>query len=169
MNNSLHSKYRVFDANMQPLDSGTFVLRPFNADGTVRDEAAVNALVVYAEQSKFGPELRDGLYDWLDKPEAHEATTTLNIPVHAAYPRVPDVDEDLTGKVCVCSIGRVGIVSGKGVLNLDSGATKEVWQGLGVDGKGTWASSSPIVIAETLQEYHDKLFTRFGGKLSHNS
>lgn len=76
---------------------------------------------------------------------------------------VTDSNEDLTGKVGVCSVGRPAIITGK--LELDIG---ECWVGLGLDGKGTWASSSPCIIAESGQEFHDKLYKRFGGKMSFN-
>ena len=77
--------------------------------------------------------------------------------------RMAESGEDLTGKVCVCSVGRPAIVVG----------TKEFpwgksWVGLGLDGKGTWASTHPCILAETAQEFHDKLFDRFGGKMSYN-
>jgi hypothetical protein len=76
---------------------------------------------------------------------------------------MPDVGEDLVGKVCVCSIGRPAIVTGQ--REFDFGLA---WVGLGLDGKGTWASRKPVIIAETGQEFHDKLFDRFGGKMSFN-
>jgi hypothetical protein len=84
---------------------------------------------------------------------------------------MPEVDEDLVGKVCVCSVGRPAIVTGKGTLNGvkdDKGNPLPVWTGLGLDGKGTWASTAPCVIAENGQEFHDKLLKRFGGKMSFN-
>jgi len=78
--------------------------------------------------------------------------------------RLPKKDENLVGKICVCTVGRPAIVTGK--KTFDWG---EAWVGLGLDGKGTWASTTPCVIAETGQEFHDKLLSRFGGKMSYNS
>lgn len=77
--------------------------------------------------------------------------------------RIAKSDENLIGKVCVCSTGRVAIVTGKQKFEFG-----DCWVGLGLDGKGTWASSNPCVIAEDGQEFHNKLFKRFGGKMSHN-
>jgi hypothetical protein len=77
--------------------------------------------------------------------------------------RMPKEGEDLTGKVCVCSVGRPFIVTGKAEF-----AFGESWVGLGLDGKGTTASTKPCVIAESGQEFHDKLLDRFGGKMSYN-
>jgi len=76
---------------------------------------------------------------------------------------MPNKDENLVGKVCVCSISRPFIVTGK--RQFDWG---ESWVGLGLDGKGTVASTQPCVIAESGQEFHDKLLDRFGGKMSYN-
>lgn len=59
---------------------------------------------------------------------------------------------DYAGKVCVCSIGRVGVVTGKKCMNFGDGWV-DMWTGIGFDGKGLWATSSPIVIADTLEEY----------------
>ena len=77
--------------------------------------------------------------------------------------RLSTEKEDLTGKICVCSVGRIAIVTGK--HKFDFG---EAWVGLGLDGKGTWASTNPGIIAENGQEFHDKLLARFKGKLSFN-
>lgn len=77
--------------------------------------------------------------------------------------RMPNKDEDLIGKICVCSVGRVAIVVGSKVY--DWGVA---WTGLGFDGKGNWASSSPCVVAESGNEFHNKLAKRFGGKMSFN-
>ena len=77
--------------------------------------------------------------------------------------RIAQSDENLIGKVCVCSVGRPAIVTGK--KNFDFG---NCWVGLGLDGKGTWASTNPCIIAESGQEFHDKLFDRFGGKMAFN-
>ena len=77
--------------------------------------------------------------------------------------RIPEKEEILIGKVCVCSVGRPFIVTGKRTF-----AWGESWVGLGLDGKGTVASTQPCVIAESGQEFHDKLLERFGGKMSFN-
>ena len=77
--------------------------------------------------------------------------------------RMPEAGEDLTGKVCVCSVGRPFIVTGRHTFDFG-----EAWVGLGLDGKGTVASKEPCVIAESGQEFHDKLLSRFGGKMSFN-
>lgn len=77
--------------------------------------------------------------------------------------RIPTDGEDLTGKVCVCGTGRIGIVAG--VSNFGSGVS---WVGLGVDGLGTWSSRNPGVLFESVKDYHDVLIERFGGKLAKN-
>lgn len=40
------------------------------------------------------------------------------------------------------------------------------WVGLGLDGKGTWVSTEPCIIAENGLEFHKKLLERFDGKMS---
>ena len=84
--------------------------------------------------------------------------------------RMPEKNEDLVGKVCVCTVGRPFIVTGK--MGAEHGIKREVlagsWCGLGLDGKGTACSSNPCVIAESGQGFHDKLLKRFGGKMSYN-
>jgi len=82
--------------------------------------------------------------------------------------RLPKEGEDLTGKVCVSSCGRAGIVCGEKVIDTETDGSLVMWIGMGFDGKGTWASTQPGIIAESLKEYHDRLYKRFGGKLSHN-
>ena len=77
--------------------------------------------------------------------------------------RRAEENEDLVGKVCVCSVGRPFIVTGKHTFSFG-----ESWVGLGLDGKGTVASTLPCVIAESGQEFHDKLLSRFNGKMSFN-
>jgi len=82
-------------------------------------------------------------------------------------PRMPSKDEDLVGKVCVCSTGRPAVVTHQGFLEVERGdgtAVISAWMGLGLDGKGTWASTRPCIIAESGAEFHDRLFDRFGGK-----
>lgn len=80
---------------------------------------------------------------------------------------MPEKTENLVGKICVCSVGRPAIVVGRQIHSYQ-GRDFDVWIGLGLDGKGTWASTNPCVIAEDGLEFHDKLFTRFGGKMSFN-
>ena len=79
---------------------------------------------------------------------------------------MPDKDESLVGKVCVCSIGRVGVVTSRESPVWAGGA--EMWLGIGFDGKGTWASSNPAVVAESCDEFRQRLTQRFGGKMSFN-
>jgi len=74
--------------------------------------------------------------------------------------RIPEPDEDLIGKVCVCSVGRPAVVVGKRTFSWGMS-----WVGLGLDGKGVWASTQPCVIAENGAEFHDKLIDRFHGRL----
>lgn len=78
--------------------------------------------------------------------------------------RLPKKSEDLVGKICVCTVGRVGIVTGR--KKFDWG---DAWYGLGLDGKGVWTSTNPAIIAESGQEFADKLSKRFGGKMSYNA
>lgn len=87
--------------------------------------------------------------------------------------RMPEEGEDLTGKVCVCSVGRPFIVVGQQPFVFGKkvdGSDNEVmcWVGLGLDGKGTAASSNPCVIAESGEEFYDKLTRRFGGKMEYS-
>jgi len=84
--------------------------------------------------------------------------------------RMPNENENLVGKVCVCSVGRPFIVTGQHEFTFGEGSDGVVdcWVGLGLDGKGTVASSTPCIIAESGQEFHDKLLERFGGKMSYN-
>lgn len=77
--------------------------------------------------------------------------------------RMPNDGENLIGKVCVCSIGRIAIVTG--TRTFDWG---QAWVGLGFDGKGTWASRSPVIAHESAEEYREVLDTRFGGKMCFN-
>jgi len=77
--------------------------------------------------------------------------------------RIPNKDEDLTGKVCVCSVGRPFIVTGLGRFQFGV-----AWVGLGLDGKGTAISKEPAVIAESGEEFHNKLLRRFGGKMGYH-
>ena len=77
--------------------------------------------------------------------------------------RFAEENENLVGKVCVCSVGRAAVVVGKKKFPWG-----ESWVGLGLDGKGTWASSNPVIIAESGEEFHDKLRERFDGKMTYN-
>jgi hypothetical protein len=79
--------------------------------------------------------------------------------------RLPESFEDLTGKVCVCSIGRIAVVTGQKVLTFNNKSVN-AWIGVGFDGKGVWASTNPAVTHESVEEYHDILVARFGGNPS---
>jgi hypothetical protein len=81
---------------------------------------------------------------------------------------MPKENEDLFGKVCVCSVGRPFIVTGKIGPEHNLPTLEGSWSGLGLDGKGTACSSNPCIIAESGQEFHDKLVKRFSGKMSYN-
>lgn len=89
--------------------------------------------------------------------------------------RILKENEDLTGKVCVCSVGRPGIVVGKKKTTFENDENNqpekeyEVWFGLGLDGKGNWCSTNPCVVAESGEEFYERLSDRFGGKMSYNS
>ena len=84
--------------------------------------------------------------------------------------RLPNPSENLIGKICVCSVGRPGIVTSKKKCKFESsGAEFDAWVGLGLDGKGNWCSTSPAIIAESAEEFRQRLSTRFGGKMSFNS
>jgi hypothetical protein len=78
--------------------------------------------------------------------------------------RLPNENEDLVGKVCVCSVGRPGVVVGRKTCDFG-----DAWIGLGLDGKGNWASTAPCIVAESGKEFYDRLSIRFGGKMSYNS
>lgn len=83
--------------------------------------------------------------------------------------RMPKENEDLVGKICVCSVGRPFIVTG--VLGKEHnvpGFLHGYWCGLGLDGKGAVCSKNPGILEESGQEFHDKLVKRFGGKMSFN-
>jgi len=77
--------------------------------------------------------------------------------------RLGNKNENLVGKVAVCSVGRVAIITGKKTFEFG-----ETWVGIGLDGKGTWASKNPCIVSESGQEFHDKLYERFDGKMSYN-
>lgn len=77
--------------------------------------------------------------------------------------RLKKEGENLVGKVCVCGVGRPFIVTGEKEFPWGTS-----WVGLGLDGKGTVASTNPAILAESGQEFHDILFSRFGGKMSFN-
>ncbi len=84
--------------------------------------------------------------------------------------KMPNKNENLVGKVCVCSVGRVGIVTHMGVFKSTvNDETIPCWKGLGLDGKGVWASTNPCVVAESGQQFVEKLSLRFGGKMSYNA
>ena len=85
--------------------------------------------------------------------------------------RMSKENENLIGKVCVCSVGRPFIVTGRSeitISNKEDNTVLEGWCGLGLDGQGTAFSSDPCVIAESGQEFHDKLMSRFKGKMAYS-
>lgn len=68
----------------------------------------------------------------------------------------PDQGVDLVGKVCSCSLGRVGVVYDRGNITFPNGDVGEFWCGFGLDGKGLWATATKndvIVLAESLKDY----------------
>ena len=74
--------------------------------------------------------------------------------------RVPEPNEKLEGKICVSAEGRPAIVVGEGPIYFKDEGTIMCWLGLGLDGKGVWASTNPCVIAESGQEFYDRMFHR---------
>lgn len=61
------------------------------------------------------------------------------------------------GKVCVCSTGRVGLVVRQKPITFADGETKTMWEGIGLDGKGLWCSSNPLVLHPSIESYLDRL------------
>ena len=61
----------------------------------------------------------------------------------------------MIGKVCVCSIGRVGVVTGQ--REFDWG---ESWVGFGLDGRGLWSATKPHVLADSIAEYAEMVEAR---------
>lgn len=60
--------------------------------------------------------------------------------------------EGLVGKVCRCSRGRPGLVTGRKALEWG-----ESWVGIGLDdGDPQWASRRPTIIAQDLNTYLKK-------------
>lgn len=71
---------------------------------------------------------------------------------------------NLVGKVCVCSLGRPGLVV-KMILHPDG---YRFWAGIGFDGKGLWlthADTPTVVIANSITEYYDMIVNRPGNVL----
>ena len=58
-------------------------------------------------------------------------------------------------------MGRIAIITG--IKTFQFG---EAYVGIGFDGKGTWASTTPCVVSEDAEEFRSKLTDRFGGKMS---
>ena len=77
--------------------------------------------------------------------------------------RIAKPEEDVIGKVAVNSIGRVAIITGQEEYHWGN-----AWIGIGFDGKGTWACRTPCIVAESAEEFRQKLTTRFNGKMSFN-
>ena len=67
------------------------------------------------------------------------------------------METDFTGTVAVCLNGRVGYVVGKKTITFSSGDSGEYWYGIGLDGKGLWCSSSPVLLHDTLDNYIARL------------
>jgi hypothetical protein len=67
-------------------------------------------------------------------------------------------------KVCICSLGRVGVVSGQESMTFN-GEAVNCWVGMGLDGRGPWVTSADkpiVVIAESLGEYTGRVMDRPG-------
>lgn len=77
--------------------------------------------------------------------------------------RFPNTNENLEGKICICSNGRIAVVSGQ--QEFDFG---KAWVGIGLDGKGIWASTKPVITAETIEEYRLLLQERYNGRLTYH-
>lgn len=75
-------------------------------------------------------------------------------------PRIPGSGDNFVGKVCVCSLGRVGIVAEFKEIRFPNGDQAAMWCGMGFDGKGLWASRDPIVLAESLTEYTNRVLSK---------
>jgi len=75
-------------------------------------------------------------------------------------------EENLVGKVCICSTVRIGIVTSKGHVTVEEGEYKHHipgWHGIGLDGKGAWFSSNPVITAESAEEFRERIVQRFNG------
>lgn len=87
--------------------------------------------------------------------------------------RFPKKGEDLTGKVCICSAGRIAVVSHQQDLTFSTGDNADqptaCWVGVGFDGRGAWASSAPVVAYKSLADYLRVINERFGGRMSKNA
>jgi hypothetical protein len=73
--------------------------------------------------------------------------------------------EDLAGKVCACSLGRVGIVTHADEITFQNGDKGSCWCGFGLDGKGLWATGNRpdggvIILADSLKQYAERLVSR---------
>lgn len=80
----------------------------------------------------------------------------MNTPPYIVHDRVLN----LVGRVCICSLGRPGLVVKK--IRKNHGIS-EFWSGIGFDGKGLWMTSvdSPtVVIADSIAEYCDMILHR---------
>ena len=78
-------------------------------------------------------------------------------------PRVAPIGENLIGKVCICSLGRVGIVAMRSTVTFQNGDVAECWTGMGFDGNGLWATSANsdvVVLDETLSAYMERVKNR---------
>lgn len=78
-------------------------------------------------------------------------------------PRLSTEGEDLVGKVCSCSLGRVALVYDKGDIVFSTGTKITAHKGFAFDGNGLWASNvnKPVVIvADSLKEYAERVAAR---------
>jgi hypothetical protein len=78
-------------------------------------------------------------------------------------PRMSEVSESLIGKVCSCSLGRVGVVVRLEDITFQNGDVAKCWTGMGLDGRGLWATGANaqvVVLADHLTEYMDRIKAR---------
>lgn len=61
----------------------------------------------------------------------------------------------MTGKVAICSLGRLGVITGS--VKAPWGRT---WVGIGLDGNGLWMSTRPHVISDSLEQYTQLVASR---------
>ena len=70
----------------------------------------------------------------------------------------------MIGKVCVCRLGRVGLVTGRKAITFNTGMNAgqpvEMWVGIGFDGKGLWCASTPSVLCDSIEEYVGRIEER---------
>lgn len=74
--------------------------------------------------------------------------------------KVLGVHEPAVGKVAVCSLGRVGVITDRKEIAFSNGDKGLCWVGMGFDGKGLWASSEPMVLCDSLKEYTARILEK---------